>query len=377
MTTTKTIIIDDAIPYAKEMFKHLGVIKLVPGKEIDANIANIADALIIRSRTQINNELLNKSQVSFVGSTVVGLDHIDQPYLKEQDIHFYSAQGCNANSVAEYIITCLLITAEKHQFNLNEKTLAIIGVGNVGSLVLKKAQALGIKCLLNDPPKVKQHPELKSTYTDLETCLTADIVTVHTPLTSEGESPTKNLINKSALQKIKPNQIIINAARGGIINEQAWSETQTLANIIDCWVNEPNINEALYKKASIATPHIAGHSLDAKIAGTEMVYQQLCKFWNVAPEDSWKTSLPSQPAIIKPRSTGSLQNQLTDICTTTYNPLCDDQAIRSSDIQKLYKSYEDYRRNYPVHREWEQHTIDTKNNNTLNKALILLGFKTH
>lgn len=374
---TKTIIIDDAIPYAKEMFQHLGTIKLVPGKEIDATIAKDADALIIRSRTQINSALLKDSQVSFVGSTVVGLDHIDQPYLKEQGIHFYSAQGCNANSVAEYIITCLLITAEKHQFNLNEKTLAIIGVGNVGSLVFKKAQALGINCLLNDPPKVKQQPEFTNSYTDLENCLKADIITVHTPLTTQGNYPTKNLIDRQFLSKISPNQIIINAARGGIIDEQAWSETETLANIIDCWVNEPMINESLYNKADIATPHIAGHSLDAKIAGTEMVYQQLCKFWKVTPQEDWKTALPPQPSIINAKSAGNLQKQLLKICTETYNPLMDDQAIRSSDIQKLYKSYEKYRRNYPIHREWEQHIINTKNNEILNNLLISLGFQAH
>ncbi|HHS99704.1 MAG TPA: 4-phosphoerythronate dehydrogenase, partial [Thiomicrospira sp.] len=327
--------------------------------------------------TQINSALLKDSQVSFVGSTVVGLDHIDQPYLKEQGIHFYSAQGCNANSVAEYIITCLLITAEKHQFNLYEKTLAIIGVGNVGSLVFKKAQALGINCLLNDPPKVKQQPEFTNSYTDLENCLKADIITVHTPLTTQGNYPTKNLIDRQFLSKISPNQIIINAARGGIIDEQAWSETETLANIIDCWVNEPMINESLYNKADIATPHIAGHSLDAKIAGTEMVYQQLCKFWKVTPQEDWKTALPPQPSIINAKSAGNLQKQLLKICTETYNPLMDDQAIRSSDIQKLYKSYEKYRRNYPIHREWEQHIINTKNNEILNNLLISLGFQAH
>jgi len=374
MTTTKTLIIDDAIPFAREMFDHLGTIKLVPGKEINPAIAKDADALIIRSRTQINEELLNKSNVSFVGSTVVGLDHVDQAYLKAQDIHFYSAQGCNANSVAEYILTCLLITAEKHQFNLNEKTLGIIGVGNVGKLVHKKAQALGIKCLLNDPPKVEQHPELAASYTNLETCLTADIITVHTPLTSIGKHPTQNLISEDNLKKITPNQIIINAARGGIINEQAWSKTQTLANIIDCWENEPTINETLYKTAAIATPHIAGHSLDAKIAGTQMVYLALCKQWEINPNDRWQTSLPQQPNIIEATPMGSLQSRLTNICTQTYNPLQDDQAIRHVKIQNLYKSYENYRRNYPVHREWKQHIIDTKNDQTLNKLLILLGF---
>ena len=375
MPATKTLIIDDAIPYAEAMFQHLGNVKLIPGKEINADHAKQADALIIRSRTQINSQLLNNSKVSFVGSTVVGLDHIDQPYLKEKAIHFYSAQGCNANSVAEYIITCLLIMAEKHQFDLSKKTLGIIGVGNVGNLVFKKAQALGMKCLLNDPPKVQQHPELSKTYTDLTQCLTADILTFHTPLTSTGDFPTQDLLSASRLKTIQPHQIIINAARGGIINEAAWSQTKTLCNIIDCWVNEPNINESLYRQADIATPHIAGHSLDAKIAGTQMVYQQLCQYWQVPTQDTWKQALPEPPNPIQITTTGNLQSQLMEVTQRTHNPLIDDAAIRSSKMADLHEKYEDYRRNFPIYREWRQHKITLKNEKNLYNTLIKLGFE--
>ncbi len=373
----KTIIIDDAIPYAKEMFQHLGNLKLIPGKSIDAQTAKQADALIIRSRTQINQALLEHSSVSFVGSTVVGLDHVDQSYLQERGIHFYSAQGCNANSVAEYIMTSLLLTAEKHQFDLSQKSLAIIGVGNVGSLVYQKARALGMSCLLNDPPKVELQPQLATQYSDLESCLKADIITVHTPLTTSGAHPTQDLIGEVQLKNISANQIVINAARGGIINEQAWSKTQTLTNIIDCWVNEPHIDEQLYQTASIATPHIAGHSLDAKIAGTEMVYLQLCQHWGIEPQTQWKAALPPAPDRIVAQQFDSLQIQITDICLKTYNPLDDDQAIRHSQITQLHKSYEDYRRNYPVHREWQQHIIETNNHIELRKVLSRMGFKAH
>ena len=408
MRPPKTIIIDDAIPFAKAMFAHLGVVKLVPGKQINANTVQHADALIIRSRTRINQALLHNSAVKFVGSTVVGLDHIDQTYLNQTNRHFYSAQGCNANSVAEYIMTCLLILAEKHQFDLTQKTLGIIGVGHVGSLVLKKAQALGMTCLLNDPPKVQQNPQLahsanakNALYTNLEHCLSADIITVHTPLTTHGQFATLDLLSAKRLKRIQPHQILINAARGGIINETAWQQTNTLANIIDCWVNEPNINAGLYKKADIATPHIAGHALDAKITGTQMVYQALCAFWNTPPQTQWQQNLPnlpstlnidSQQCVTQPATQSTtphsqhkpctnlartLQTQLTHLTQTTHNPLLDDQAIRSVHIETVHQKYEDYRRNFPVYREWHQHNVHVKNNLTLRNILIKMGFNAY
>lgn len=374
----KTIIIDDAIPFAKEMFAHLGDIKLMAGGQIDKQTVRDADALIIRSRTQVNQTLLEDSSVSFVGSTVVGLDHIDQDYLARKNILFYSAQGCNANSVAEYVITCLLIIAEKFQFTLANKTLGIIGVGHVGHLVHQKARALGMKCLLNDPPKVQNQPDLAATYTDLETCLTADILTFHTPLTTEGEFATLDLLDKHKLKQIRPNQILINAARGGIINEAAWSQTQTLCNIIDCWENEPNISEALYKHANIATPHIAGHSLDAKVAGTVMVYHALCQHWNIQPQTDWQTALPPEPNPIcleKESLPEPLQAGLKQITQHTHNPLVDDQAIRNQDIDVLRANYEYYRRNFPIYREWQQYKISHKNTPKIYKTLISMGFK--
>jgi len=375
MPNPKKIIIDDAIPYAQAMFSNLGDIQLMPGRDINAQSVKQADALIVRSRTQVNETLLKNSPVSFVGSTVVGLDHIDQLYLKNNGIEFYSAQGCNANSVAEYIITSLLDVAEHKDFELKNKTLGIIGVGHVGSLVHRKAQALGMRCLLNDPPKVRQNPELADHYVDLESCLKADIITVHTPLTDSGEDPTHHLISAQKLAKIQPNQIMINAARGGIIDEQAWAQTPTLANIIDCWENEPYIDSTLYQAAYQATPHIAGHSLDAKIAGGEMVYQQLCKFWNIEPDDSWKTQLPPEPNVLHIHYKESLQSTLYQTLRLTYDPRQDDQAIRNTDMAKLHQQYEFYRRNYPIHREWKHHHFEKTGDQNVDKLLISLDFK--
>ncbi len=376
MTTNKTLIIDDAVPYAKEIYSHLGKVITLPGREIDRKAVMHADALIVRSRTQVNANLLQGTSIKFVGSTVVGLDHIDQDYLKKKQIHFYSAQGCNANSVAEYIITALFNLAEEFGFELSDKTLGIIGVGNVGGRLYNKAELLGIDCLLNDPPKLQQQPELaeKYPYVPLEQCLQADIITVHTPLTDRGEFPTVDLISAKHLQRIRPEQIIINAARGGIINEDQWIKTPTQANIIDCWENEPNINEALYNSAWIATPHIAGHSLDAKVAGSSMVYEELCRYWQTPPEDQWRQSLPSSPNPLKIADTGSIQSKLNQLFSQTHNIFHDDRAIRDKNIQNIHKKYEYYRRNFPIYREWHQHRVLAADDQTLNNLLKSLGF---
>lgn len=373
---TKTIIIDDAVPYAEAMFSHLGHVITLPGKSISAESVKNAHALIVRSRTQVNKTLLEGSSIEFVGSTVVGLDHIDQGYLTNNNIKFYSAQGCNANSVAEYIITMLFMLAEELSFDLSNKTLGIIGVGNVGSRLYKKAQILGIKCLLNDPPKLLKQPGLVETgpYVDLDQCLTADIITVHTPLTNSGDYPTQQLISAEKLQQIKDTQIIINAARGGIINEQAWSKTKTLVNIIDCWEDEPNIDEALYNSAYIATPHTAGHSLDAKVAGSSMVYERLCDFWEITPDLSWHNLLPKQPEAIQLDSAKTTQGLLADLFIQTHNIKNDDLAIRAKNITDVHNKYEYYRRNFPIYREWHQHKIQNCKNTKTRNTLISLGF---
>ncbi|MDG6774890.1 4-phosphoerythronate dehydrogenase [Thiomicrorhabdus sp. ZW0627] len=377
MADRKTIVIDDAVPYAEAMFQHLGNIITLPGREIDAEAVSQADAVIVRSRTKVNQALLKNSRVSFVGSTVVGLDHIDQPYLKNQGIRFYSAQGCNANSVAEYVITCLLEVAEDKGFNLKEKTLGIVGVGHVGSLVYEKAKTLGIRCLLNDPPKVEQQPEIAKSYVDLDSCLQADIITFHTPLTKNGAHPTYHLLSEQRLSHIRPDQIIVNAARGGIIDELAWIKTNTLANIIDCWENEPFIDPDLYRSAYIATPHIAGHSLDAKVAGGEMVYRQLCDYWGIKPQTEWQSLLPPEPEILTINPTEKLQSALYQTLKSTHDPRNDDRAIRSEDIKIIYEKYEFYRRNFPAYREWKHHKFHTTENEIVNETLLALGLQTY
>lgn len=363
----RKLLIDDAVPYATAIFSHLGEITTMPGRDINAEAVKDADALIVRSRTQVNRQLLEGSKVQYVGSTVVGLDHIDQDYLAESQRHFYSAQGCNANSVAEFVIHGLVLLAEEQGFDLSQKTLGIIGVGQVGKRLQQKAQALGMTCLLNDPPRARK--EGNESFVDLDNTLQADIISVHTPLTFSGKDKTHRLINAEKLKRLNSEQILVNAARGGIIDEQALINTPLKAKIIDCWENEPHINKHLVMQSFLVSPHIAGHSFEAKLAGSTMVYADLCAFWQATQQNEWRNQLPDKPKGIHLQNAENWQSSLLKIFEATHFIQEDDCAIRDN-----LGNFEHYRRHYPVHHEWHKHRVKTTNNQKLNQILQALDF---
>jgi len=332
------LMIDDAVWGFVEIFSDFGEIVTLPGREIDRQSLLDCEILIVRSRTKVNKELLEGTKVRFVGSTVAGLDHIDEAYLQENNITLASAQGCNANAVAEYVISALAILANDCSFDLSSKTLGIIGVGNVGSRVDFKAKQLGITTLLNDPPR--QEIEGNKGFFNLNTALSSDIVTFHTPLTFSGSYPTLNLLGSHNFDLITEDTILINTARGGVIDEDLWENTKTKANVIDCWVDEPNINSKLQSSAYWATPHIAGHSIDAKFMGSYMIYKNLSSFT--------KSPLKSEVEhLVNPVTVNINENTLHETLRAIYPFIDDDKAIK--DIS----NFEDYRRNYPERFEWK------------------------
>ena len=331
------LVIDDSVWGFEEIFSDFGEIVTLPGRQIDRQNLLDCDILIIRSRTRVNKELLQGTNVQFVGSTVAGLDHIDEAYLHENNITFASAQGCNANAVSEYVICAISNIANDYSFNLSDKTLGIIGVGNVGSRLDLKAKQLGITTLLNDPPR--QEIEGKEGFVDLNTALSADIVTFHTPLIFSDSHPTHNLLGSHNFELVTQDTIVINTARGGIIDEDLWLKTKTKANVIDCWEEEPNINTKLQSSAYWATPHIAGHSIDAKFMGSYMIYKELCSFT--------KSPLKNEVEhLISPATVIINENTLHETLNAIYPFINDNLAIK--DISK----FEDYRRNYPERFEW-------------------------
>jgi len=337
------LMIDDAVWGFNKIFSEFGEVVTLPGREINRESLLDCDMLIVRSRTQVNQELLEGTKICFVGSTVAGLDHIDESYLSDNNIAFSSAQGCNANAVAEYVISALANLANDYCFDLSEKTLGIIGVGNVGRRLDFKAKQLGITTFLNDPPRSEK--EEADGFVSIENALKADIVTFHTPLTFNGPYPTHNLLNSQNFNLITEDTILINAARGGIIDETVWETINTKANVIDCWENEPNINPTLQQSAYWSTPHIAGHSIDAKFMGSFMIYKELCNFMQ-------KPLNSEIEALINPDSMMIEEKTLHETLNSIYSFKDDVRAI--SDISK----FEDYRRNYPDRFEW--HHYDTQ-----------------
>ncbi len=286
------IIVDENIKSGKEAFSLFGDVILINGRKISKETVADADILITRSVTKVNFDLLEKSKVKFVGTATIGTDHIDLDYLKSNGIAFANAPGCNSYSVAEYVFAALLELADKYNFKLNEKSIGVVGVGNIGSKVVRFANALGMKILINDPPLEREGTG--EGYSTLDEVLKCDVVTLHVPLNKGGTDNTYHLIGEKELLLMNNDSILINASRGEIVNNRALLEAlekNKIKAILDVWENEPTPLPELVEKVEIGTPHIAGYSLDGKLNGTKMVFEALNNFLGTDykfPEDKNK-----------------------------------------------------------------------------------------
>ncbi|MDH5574598.1 MAG: 4-phosphoerythronate dehydrogenase [Nitrospirota bacterium] len=369
------------IPYVKEAFSSLGNLTFLPGRSITS--ANLKDTniLLIRSITRVDESLLKGSPVEFVGSASAGVDHIDEVYLKARNIGFASAAGSNANSVAEYVIASLLTLGKQHHFSLSGKTIGIVGVGNIGKLVKSKAEALGMRPVLNDPPLAETR---QIDHRSLEETLGCDVVTLHTPFTTGGPYPTYHLLNAQTFKWLKPSTIFINAARGEVVETQALLDAITQKRIgptvIDVWEDEPDINWNLFQTVTLGTPHIAGHSLDGKANGTFMIYAALCKHLGITPTWNPVQSLPLP--IVPYLEIDTRQKSDAEILRETVTKLYDVEADYHRMQELLTASPEDrprlfdgLRKNYPVRREFDTTQVTLpKNQEPLRHMLAGIGF---
>ncbi len=274
------VVADTEIPFVKEAFSEFGYVLTVPGREISKEMLEDVSILIIRSVTKVNKDLLEGTPVKFVGTTTSGIDHVDTEYLAENSIGFASAPGSNAQSVAEYVISSLLHIENEKKINLDDMKLGIIGVGNVGTKVFKMAKALGIRCLMNDPPKKRLTGS--EFYRPLDEVLEqSDIITIHVPLITEGQDKTLNMINNDFVSQLKDGVILINTSRGKIADEKIIGEMIHKFNglVFDVWANEPDINSDLLNLVDIGTPHIAGYSYNAKLNGVDTIFNAACAFF--------------------------------------------------------------------------------------------------
>lgn len=290
------VVIDNKIPYIREAMEALAdEVVYLPGKEITASVVRDADALITRTRTQCNRQLLEGSKVRFIGTATIGFDHIDTEYCREAGITWSNCPGCNAGAVEQYLHSVLLLLQQEKQVELKDACLGIVGVGHVGSHILSLAERLGMRILLNDPPRADRGEE---GFVSLETLAReCDIITFHTPLERNGEYRTFHLADRDFFHSLRKKPYIINTSRGEVVETEAILEALDKGLIggavLDVWENEPHINLELLDKVFIGTPHIAGYSADGKANATRMVLEAFCRFFG--KEMNFHIAAPEQP----------------------------------------------------------------------------------
>jgi len=290
------IVADENIPQVAEAFHDLGEVELLPGREISRRNLLDCQCLLVRTVTQIDASLLHDTPVEFVGTATIGTDHVDLDYLQSKQIGFSNAAGCNAEAASEYVISGLFALSVKKGFDPFKLKAGIIGCGNVGSRVLQKLQALGIETLINDPP-LEATKTLEYKFVDLDTILgECNFITLHVPLTTDGEQPTWHLFDQAHLQRLIKDCILVNAARGPVVDNAALLEIldrrSDLTLFLDTWENEPDISRELLEKVDLATPHIAGYSVEGRLRGTQMILDAACTHFELISKWSMENLLP-------------------------------------------------------------------------------------
>jgi erythronate-4-phosphate dehydrogenase len=366
------VICDSHIPFLKGVLEPYCEVVYVPGRDISPATVKDADALIVRTRTKCDSTLLKGSKVRFIATATIGYDHIDTEWCRANSIEWTNAPGCNSWSVQQYMGSLLITMARRFGFECRQKTLGIVGVGNVGSKVARLAALLGFRVLLCDPPRARR--EGGSGFVDLDRIISeSDIISCHVPLTTQGEDATYHLIDSNVLSRMNSSQILINTSRGEVVDcqalRQALEKGALKAASLDVWENEPDIDSRLLELLFSGTPHIAGYSADGKAAGTMMCVQALGRFFDL-PCKEWEVQdmpFPSQTLEFtidtKDRKP---QDVLADAILHTYNVMDDDAALRKDIL-----SFEKQRSEYPVRREFPAFAVTPLNDDT-GRATVFL-----
>ena len=353
------------MPFAAEAFGTLGEVTIKEGREIGPEDVQDVDIFATRSTTQVTPAFLDSDRLKFIGTATIGVDHIAKE-IRESDFPWCFSPGCNATSVAEWLVAVCLEWCVKENRRLQDLTLGIVGVGQVGSRIARRAEALGMRVLLNDPPRAER--EGSDGFTELDELLAgSDIVTLHTPLEREGGHPTYHLADAGFFERIKPGALLVNAARGGIIDSDALITAVDSGRVgtlvLDAWEGEPLVRADVLERVWFATPHIAGHSFEGKAMGTVMVYQAACQAlglesrWSI--DEHWPE--PPVPEVRWEPSDLPLESQLLGLIRPVYSIAEDDQRFRESqgsgDEQERRSGFDACRKNYPMRREFRFTTV--------------------
>lgn len=384
------IIADQQIPHL-QAFSKFGDITVYNGREITAEKVHDADVLLVRSVTSVNASLLEGSQVKFVATVTSGKDHIDEDYLQSKNIGFAHAKGSNARSVAEYTLSSLFVLADQHGFNLTDKTVGVIGCGEVGSRVVDMLETIGVRCLMNDPPLKDEHgrdasendPSAGEKYCDLKALFSADIITLHVPLTEDGHYPTQKLVDADFLAKLNDDVILINTARGGVIDETALKNHQAchedMKVVLDTWEDEPEIDFELLTQVDISTPHIAGYSTDGKIRATQMIFESMCTFSNLAAKWQATSVLPCANSLeISESAELNDEEAIQMAILASYDVRSDSISLRGLSgvgVEQRSHYFDELRKNYPMRREFPAKVVYLpESRKILAEKLKSLGF---
>jgi erythronate-4-phosphate dehydrogenase len=358
------ILADENIPLVDAFFAEHGDIRRMPGRSINKAALEQSEVLLVRSVTRVDRELLEGSTVRFVGTCTIGTDHLDLDYFEEAGIDWASAPGCNARGVVDYVLGSLLALAEGEGVGLEDRRYGVVGAGEVGGRLVEVLRGLGWDVRVCDPPR--QAREVGE-FVDLDEILTeCDVISLHTPLTLDGEHPTFHLLDRARLEQLRPGAWLINAARGAVVDNVALREELArrpdIQAVLDVWEGEPQVDVALAELCWIATPHIAGYSLDGKLRGTAQIYHAFCASKGLEPTVELAALMPvaslcglSFDASAKPA------DMLATICRAVYDPRRDDAAFRrslseSEDQRRI--DFDRLRKQYPPRREIDGLHID-------------------
>lgn len=370
------VLADENMPYVTELFGDFSKITFKAGREIVADDLIDVDVLLVRSITKVNRDLIAKAnKLRFVGSATIGLDHIDGACLDERGITWTNAPGCNAIGVAQYVLSSLLILASRKGFELRDKRVAIVGAGNIGKQLAKILSALSIEHCFCDPPL--KDAGAAGDYREMDEVMKADIISLHVPMTKDGEYPTYHLFDEQRLSQLSDNTILLNSCRGDVIDNDALDRLlatgKELITVMDVWQNEPQINQSLLNKVDIASSHIAGYSFEGKARGSYMLYQRWCELTNQEPHKSLVSLLPKANV-----SDIRLQQALTlddikQLVTLVYDVRDDDELVRAHGLSA--KGFDNLRKQYKVRREFSAITVHAANE-TDAATLRGIGFNT-
>lgn len=347
------IVADNKVPFLEGALDKVARVTYLPASEIKKERIKDADALIVRTRTKCNSDLLEGTSVRFIASATIGFDHIDTTYCEANGIHWTNAPGCNSASVKQYISSALAEIIKSENKLSCDLTVGIIGVGSVGTKIESMARSLGVKLLLNDPPRART--EKSNVFIPLEKLLKeSDIVTMHVPLINSGADKTFQMADSEFFSGMKKGSWFINTSRGEVVKTsslvQSLKAGQIGGAVIDVWENEPEIDPDLLRMSFIATPHIAGYSVDGKANGTAMSVQAISRFFNLGLNYWFPDPLPlaERPLLEIDCSSKSTDEVFYELCNFAYYIRKDSDNLKNS-----RGLFELLRENYPVRREPE------------------------